>query len=241
METAPQPLGPSFKRATADSAQVSAILAAAEACFSRSGYAGASMREIAQRAGVSKSLLHYHFQSKEHLFVEVQMHAYDRLAARVTAAVAQLDGGAERGLAAFDALFATLRENGDLTVQAELWAGALSNAALREHVVRLREFVRDLIIQSIERILGPDRERLPMSTELAADVIWANLNGLGIVSAFGEPGERVDRAIQAMRQLFVIALGAAPCPDGAARDPMPRAPAERLPAPSSDPRRDQER
>jgi AcrR family transcriptional regulator len=205
-----QPPSSSFKRTTADSAQVSAILAAAEACFSQSGYAGASMREIAQRAGVSKSLLHYHFQSKEHLFVEVQMRAYERLAARVTAAVSVIESGTERGLTAFETLFSALRENGDLTVQAELWAGAVSNEALRVHVVRLREFVRGLLLHSIEVILGPDCERLPISTEAAADVVWATLNGLGIVSAFGEPKERVDHAIQSLRQLFAIALGASP-------------------------------
>ncbi|MEI8255529.1 MAG: TetR/AcrR family transcriptional regulator [Deltaproteobacteria bacterium] len=209
MEEAPplRPLSAPFRRTSVDNGQVAAILTAAEACFASAGYSGASMREISQRAGVSKSLLHYHFESKEHLFVEVHIRAYDRLAAKVTAAVAMIDGGVERGLVAFDALFVALRENNDLMVQAELWTAGVSNTALREHVVRLREFVRNLLIRSIEDILGPDREHLPMSVEVAADLIWATLNGLGIESAFHEPPERIDRALLGLRQLFAMALG----------------------------------
>ncbi len=200
------PDGFAWKR-TSDAGQVETILAAAEGCFSRAGYAAASMREIAEHAGVSKSLLHYHFQSKEHLFVEVQIRAYERLAARVTLAVSQVASGSERGLLAFDAAFDALRANGALAKQAELWAGALSNEKLRVHVVRLREFFRALLVSSIEQVLGPDRERLPMSVEAAADLVWATLNGLGIASAFGEPEARVERAIAALRALAGIALG----------------------------------
>lgn len=215
------PDGFAWKR-TSDAGQVETILAAAEGCFSRAGYAAASMREIAEHAGVSKSLLHYHFQSKEHLFVEVQIRAYERLAARVTLAVSQVASGSERGLLAFDAAFDALRANGALAKQAELWAGALSNEKLRVHVVRLREFFRALLVSSIEQVLGPDRERLPMSVEAAADLVWATLNGLGIASAFGEPEARVERAIAALRALAGIALGqpAATPPHSSLRAPQ---------------------
>jgi TetR/AcrR family transcriptional regulator len=43
------------------------ILAAADAVFMRRGIDGARMQEIADRAGVNKALLHYHFRSKDDL------------------------------------------------------------------------------------------------------------------------------------------------------------------------------
>lgn len=43
------------------------ILDATVKCISKFGYEGASMVEIARAAGVSKSLLHYHFKSKQDL------------------------------------------------------------------------------------------------------------------------------------------------------------------------------
>lgn len=45
-----------------------AILDAAEAQFARHGFEGASMRAIAEAAGVAQALLHYHFKTKEGLF-----------------------------------------------------------------------------------------------------------------------------------------------------------------------------
>lgn len=45
-----------------------AILDAAESVFAESGFNGASVREIANRAGVAQALIHYHFNTKEKLF-----------------------------------------------------------------------------------------------------------------------------------------------------------------------------
>ena len=44
------------------------ILSASESVFAHSGYKGATMREIAERAGVAQGLIHYHFKTKEDLF-----------------------------------------------------------------------------------------------------------------------------------------------------------------------------
>ena len=195
-----------FPRSSTDTGHTGVILKAAESCFSGAGYAGASMREIAELAGVSKSLLHYHFQSKEHLFVEVQIRAYERLAARVTSAVSAIASGPERGLAAFDALCASLRETNDMAVQAELWAAAMSNDKLRVHVTRMREFFRDLLVRSITRILGPEAARLPLGAEGAADLVWATLSGISVAEAFGDPPERIERCVQALRVLVGVSL-----------------------------------
>jgi TetR/AcrR family transcriptional regulator len=47
------------------------IIAAAEEVFARSGLDGATTQEIAERAGINKSLLHYHFGSKKELYFAV--------------------------------------------------------------------------------------------------------------------------------------------------------------------------
>ncbi len=44
------------------------ILDAAEALFAARGFEGASMRAIAEAAGVAQALLHYHYKTKEGLF-----------------------------------------------------------------------------------------------------------------------------------------------------------------------------
>jgi AcrR family transcriptional regulator len=55
------------------------ILAAAEGVFAGRGFEGASTREIAARAGVNISSLHYHWASKEALYVAVVQDVFERL------------------------------------------------------------------------------------------------------------------------------------------------------------------
>jgi hypothetical protein len=149
------------------------------------------------------------------------MRAYERLAARVHAAAEPIATGKDRGLLAFDALVASLRESNDMRVQAELWAAALSDPTMRAHVVRLRAFFRELLARSIEELLGRDLARLGVTPAMAADLVWSLINGAGVELAFGAPPERAEQALQAFRAVASIAL------DAGAR----RAPARKRPEP----------
>lgn len=53
-----------------------AILDAAQRVFVEKGFAKASVSEIAREAGVTKSLIHHHFGSKEKLWGEVKHHSF---------------------------------------------------------------------------------------------------------------------------------------------------------------------
>ncbi len=55
------------------------ILEAAEQVFATKGFEGASTREIASRAGVNISSLHYHWESKETLYFAVFQNIYNQL------------------------------------------------------------------------------------------------------------------------------------------------------------------
>ena len=47
------------------------ILNAAQHVFQRRGFEGARMQEIADEAGINKSMLHYYYRSKDNLFMKV--------------------------------------------------------------------------------------------------------------------------------------------------------------------------
>ncbi len=182
------------------------ILEGAERCLRRSGYGEMSMRDIAAEAGVSKSLLHYHFLSKEHLFREVQISVYNRLAARIAAAVSTDGSGAHSSLKGLDALFDVLRHDADLPVQTEIWSRALTNAKLRARAVRLREYLREVAIDTIDRLLGSAKERFPLGVEEAADLLLAAIGGLSLQAGVDEGPERVEAAFQGLRRIVQVAL-----------------------------------
>ena len=54
-----------------DQGAKSKILNAAKKEFAQRGYAGARMNNIAEQAGVNKAMLHYYFNSKENLYLQI--------------------------------------------------------------------------------------------------------------------------------------------------------------------------
>lgn len=180
------------------------ILEAAEQCF-RAGYDGTSVRSIASLAGVSKSLVLYHFQSKERLYAEVQRRLYDRLAKSIREAVAARGGTlVDRGLMALDALIEALHERDDLPAHALLGARALASSKLRGEVERLRAELRQLLYDTMRQVVGD--AQLPIELDAAADLLWAALAGIGVESAFDDDPEREERTLAAVRTLVEIGL-----------------------------------
>src|SRR3954468_23191434 len=68
-----------------------AILRAAVEVMGEDGYEGASMRDMAARAGVSVAALYYHFPSKLDLLREFLDEAYDITLARIDRRVSCVD------------------------------------------------------------------------------------------------------------------------------------------------------
>lgn len=55
------------------------ILDAARRVFTRKGFDGARMQEIADEAGINKALVHYYYRSKEKLFAEIFREAFSTM------------------------------------------------------------------------------------------------------------------------------------------------------------------
>lgn len=197
---APEPLLTGF--IDQGSEPIGRILEAAEHCLSTSGYGGMSMRDIAKEAGVSKSLLHYHFQSKEHLFIELQIRVYNRLVSRIDEALAGRSASDEPGLSTLDAFFEVLSSIDDFPVQAELWARSIANRKIRDNLVRLWEHLHGVLVRAILDIVGSRISRLSISVASIADLLLASLTGLGLQASIDEHRDRVKRAFDSLRALL---------------------------------------
>jgi len=81
METSDALSGPVPAAAEQDEHVRTRLLNAAVRVFDRKGYAGASVREIAEMAGVTKPALYYHFGSKEGVLTAVLQEAAREFAA----------------------------------------------------------------------------------------------------------------------------------------------------------------
>jgi TetR/AcrR family transcriptional regulator len=120
------------------------ILEVAEAHFARRGFSGVGLREVAVAAGLGKSSLFHHFESKAQLYFEVLERVLGRIQERLQPALAK-DGSPQARL--------------------ENWIDALVDA-LAEHPATARLLLRGLVeeddvpeqplpeAQRAERLLG---------------------------------------------------------------------------------------
>lgn len=192
------------RRTAGDPSAAERILRAAEESFRESTYAGVSLRKIARRAGVSKSLVLYHYGSADRIFAELQLRAYRRLAATLTQATGTGATPAERARLALDALIESVRENNDIAVHAMLATRALWDSAAAPHVRAMRDELRDLLHTTMKQIFAEDAGRLAVPIDATADLLWAALTGLGMEAAIGCAHADLDRGFEGLRAFAAL-------------------------------------
>jgi AcrR family transcriptional regulator len=149
-------------RDTADSAVTAGdarqrILQTTVRCFGAYGYEKSSMKLISAKAGVSQTLLHYHFETKEKLFQA----AIDDMAKKMfSAASARLADRMSVGDSlneAADLVYALFIDNLDaVTFMVEFAAAANHNEFLRTAYVDYRDTQRRRLAELLRTIVGDD-------------------------------------------------------------------------------------
>jgi AcrR family transcriptional regulator len=179
------------------------ILDAATNQFFERGFHGASMKELAEEAGIRSATLYYHFPNKEQLLVEIMRATLQDLTATVTAAVAsQRDPiAALRAAVTSHILFHVERHREVFLCDAEL--RALSPDA-RTEVVALRDRYEEIFRATLRAgrdagvLVVPDVELVTRSllTSCSGVAFWFRPSG----------AMTVDEVAAAYVRLFLRAL-----------------------------------
>jgi AcrR family transcriptional regulator len=90
------------------------LLETAIGMFAEKGYAGTSVREIVEQAGVSKPVLYYYFQSKEGLFLAILEMAENLQTELLTRILESAGNVLERLLLLYRRIYAGITENRNL-------------------------------------------------------------------------------------------------------------------------------
>jgi len=152
------------------------ILEATSACIVQKGAADVSLQDVAEAAGVSKALIHYHFHDKGELLARLVEWLRVGLVARQETALAGVSASA-----ALDALWQWLSdelERGDLRALLDLTLvqGPAVQAAIHATAAARREAAGSVTTQLFDA-LGL-RPRVPAS--LIADAFIAFVDGLAL-------------------------------------------------------------
>ncbi len=198
-------------RAGEAQASIERIIETAMERIASLGYEGASMSEIAAAAGVSKSLLHYHFESKETLLIRVVSQLAERTAADMRAGLDPDSAPMVRLFTMADQLFEQLLSDPIKTAfLTELYATAIHNERVRSELERYREAELALILGSIEAALGEARHALSLPADRLAFLIQNLIIGMSaqsnIISNKRELARRWDDVKQALLTGLVLPL-----------------------------------
>ncbi len=182
------------------------ILGAARRLFGEAGFSGSSMGAVAREAGVSKGLLHYHFDSKDHLFVETQQAFFRELHRRFSERAVRGDGGVPNALEALDAAWEAIRDlHGGAAFVVETLALSNQDSVLGARVAAFYTESTALLEDALAQIFAADLPRLAVPPERMAVLIRVLSEGLVVELARARSDEdlaRVDRAYHDFRELF---------------------------------------
>ena len=120
-----------------DDGRRSQIVRAAAAVLGRQGYAETSLKDVAREAGVAPGLLHYYFESKEELLLEVVTVTERQMVANWKAVVEAVDDPLERIVTGLDHAEARCAEQPEFfRLLLDLYTVSLSSPALRTSAAR---------------------------------------------------------------------------------------------------------
>jgi len=166
---------------------------------------GASMNAVARAAGVSKGLLHYHFDTKEHLLIEAQRAAFRRIHAQFEHQFQQ-GSGKEAAMGALDALWGSIRE---LYAWAPFLVETLSlahqNADVRAHLDGFYDESMGLLQDGLDRLFADDPNVLTLPPERMVRLIRLALHGLLVELTLANGDDdlaRVDETWQDLRAVL---------------------------------------
>lgn len=186
---------------------ISRILDAAARIFGRDGFQGASMSAVARAAGVSKGLLHYHFDSKEHLLIEAQRATFREIHSRFEERYESGHRGLEGALEVLDNLWQAIR---DMRAWAPFMVEILALGGHKRSAISayLDGFVLEsmqLLEAGIRTTFAQEPERMSMPPERLARLVRTSMYGLICELALARDAEAlaaVDQTYADLRQTF---------------------------------------
>jgi AcrR family transcriptional regulator len=189
-----------YKKSETSKAQV---LDAALRVFAEQGVGNATVQDVADAAGMSKGAVHYHFESKDDLIVQVMQHACKNITERVHAVFMQPGAPLERVRRSIGEMWAVRAEGTpEIRVLLDVMMRAVHDPKLKKPVGDVLRNARQQVIDVglnglCEMGLKP---RVPV--QLVPRLMLASLDGLAIHNLFDPASsEDVDEMLKAVERI----------------------------------------
>jgi len=172
------------------------ILRVVAAVVAEEGFTGATMRKIAERAGVSTGMLTYYYRNKREILQDMLADTYERLVASLND-VAGDKMGQERIEATFEFMLKGSR-NGvfPMLFWLSYFAEALRDEEIRQEAIDGTNRLRHLFQRALEAGIQDGALRSDLDAEAGADLLMCVWQGLRVeVGLYNVSEERAVRAV----------------------------------------------
>ena len=187
------------------------ILDAAQRCFARSGFHGASMQEICAEAGMSPGNLYRYFPSKEALIAGI----CERNRADAAESMLAVDraGGFFEGLAALARHHLVERPETDAGLCAEIKAESRRNPEIARLHTEVERDIKARLVDMLRRAAGRGEISATVDLEAAATMLMALSDGL-TWRRVSDPSFNAEAALPLIMRIVNCLLTHPPDPAG---------------------------
>jgi AcrR family transcriptional regulator len=188
--------------------KVEAIIRAASRAVAKRGYAQVSLRDVAEGAGVPKSLLHYYFKDKNEL-METLLHFLNRRYIKIIDRVARLPLSTserlERGFEEFQKF--TAREPKWMLMILDLLVQAVHRPESKKEAYSLYEEVTGIITRVLQNEKDAQGARGEIDEDVMSSLIVATMIGLGVLFILDKRATDFSMAHSYFRRMVEEFLG----------------------------------
>lgn len=193
------------------------ICRAAATVISERGFAGTTMRMVAEEAGASTGMLNHYFANRAEMLRETLLYVSRRMQARVAEAIDGVEPG-ERRLREF--VRSQLPTDKEATESWRVWIAAYGASVrepqLRETIGSRLSFWYEILDRALEGIVPPSKQPIPVAWQLDALIVGLVIQAIATKTdiTFSE----IEEAIVSAMQSYAQAAGAraAPAPNNRA-------------------------
>jgi AcrR family transcriptional regulator len=180
------------------------ILAAAIGLFSERGFAGTSVADVCERAGVVKTALYWHFESKEGLLDAALARVAEAWIAKIRASVEEvtgIDARLDRFIAGLHWLV-TERSETLLLILGAVLERAQVNESTRANLLELFMSARGAIAEGVRATVGRDVPDI----DVIADAVLSIVHGIALTQRLTRDRALLERQFDHLKRIFALAV-----------------------------------
>ncbi|GIX41716.1 MAG: hypothetical protein KatS3mg129_1449 [Leptospiraceae bacterium] len=195
------------KKILSSEESIERLILASIDCVAKYGYNGASTQKIAQLANVSKSLIHYHFKTKEDLLLKSLNYFANEIAEEIKQKINNYEPSIETAIIAAKELYRSLIANKTRAAFfVEMYSNAIHNKRFRKKLQSYHKFEEELIFDVIYKALYPLENHLIISLRELAKVFQTIMLGLTVQSVLELSEEDLQNRLDTLLKILTTVL-----------------------------------